>query len=539
MRTPRQVKGSSISTICRRANNGQVNNTVDGVTGETITYQYDSLKRLLTATSAIHGSTSWQENYTYDGFGNLTTMAPYPTLNMGVNWQTNQLTNGTGYDSYGNVTSLPAPSTTTMSYDVGNRMVNVNGAQLYAYDQGNQRVYYRNTSGVETIYLYGAGGQKLAAYQATVTSQAITLTFQSGNVYFAGKLVGAENNAVAVDGLGSVRWSAAGGGHTYYPYGVEYSTSSGDTEKYATYTRDSLTGFDYAMNRYYFSQWGRFMSPDPSWGSARPGLPQSWNRYWYANGDPVNNSDPSGLDGVCGPNGTWMGEGCSNYSSGPSSDINEAYNQYVSSLPWDTGDQAGMLPSPDPLPGWTSDAPNCGFGYGTVCIPYPVAGPPPPASPPAPELPTCSLEVESRPLDYWGFRNGSDLHGFLDFTSSTGSLIIEGLHTGNKLTAAGNGKPAQGTVDGAITGPFVCFALPILQLDVSNINAANITYGGLGPNSSSALRYMLQSTSFLTLYNGGPWYTIPMSMLATGYYVLLPGVETQAQVRGGGPVRHQ
>src|SRR5450755_3353202 len=298
MRTPRQVKGSSISTICRRANNGQVNNTVDGVTGETITYQYDSLKRLLTATSAIHGSTSWQENYTYDGFGNLTTMAPYPTLNMGVNWQTNQLTNGTGYDSYGNVTSLPPPSTTTMSYDVGNRMVNVNGAQVYAYDQGNQRVYYRNTSGVETIYLYGAGGQKLAAYQTTVASQAITLTFQSGNVYFAGKLVGAENNAVAVDGLGSVRWSAAGGGHTYYPYGVEYSTSSGDTEKYATYTRDSLTGFDYAMNRYYFSQWGRFMSPDQyksnNGGSGNPRDPGTWNRYAYTGDDPINRLDPSG-----------------------------------------------------------------------------------------------------------------------------------------------------------------------------------------------------------------------------------------------------
>src|SRR5450755_1641366 len=362
MRTPRQVKGSSISTICRRANNGQVNNTVDGVTGETITYQYDSLKRLLTATSAIHGSTSWQENYTYDGFGNLTTMAPYPTLNMGVNWQTNQLTNGTGYDSYGNVTSLPPPSTTTMSYDVGNRMVNVNGAQVYAYDQGNQRVYYRNTSGVETIYLYGAGGQKLAAYQTTVASQAITLTFQSGNVYFAGKLVGAENNAVAVDGLGSVRWSAAGGGHTYYPYGVEYSTSSGDTEKYATYTRDSLTGFDYAMHRYYFSQWGRFISPDPSWGSARPGLPQSWNRYWYANGDPVNNSDPSGLDGVCGPYGTWMGEGCYNYSSGPSADINEAYNQYVTTL----ADTIGWVAGEDPVAvlqaaaqNFSSPDPNC------------------------------------------------------------------------------------------------------------------------------------------------------------------------------------
>jgi hypothetical protein len=71
---------------------------------------------------------------------------------------------------------------------------------------------------------------------------------QNQNVYFGGKLISAEGNAVAVDRLGSVRWNAASGGHTYYPYGVEYSATTNDTEKYATYTRDTLTGLDYAMS---------------------------------------------------------------------------------------------------------------------------------------------------------------------------------------------------------------------------------------------------------------------------------------------------
>jgi hypothetical protein len=70
----------------------------------------------------------------------------------------------------------------------------------------------------------------------------------------------------------------------------------------------------------------------------------------------------------------------------------------------------------------------------------------------------------------------------------------------------------------------VCAALAILQLDVNQINSANITYGGLGPNSSSVLHYMLQSLSYLVLINGGSWYSIPTSMLLTGYYVSLPGV---------------
>ena len=80
-----------------------------------------------------------------------------------------------------------------------------------------------------------------------------------------------------------------------------------------------------------------------------------------------------------------------------------------------------------------------------------------------------------------------------------------------------NGAPAAGVDDGSITGPYVCAAQAILQLDVNQINGADITYHGLGgPNSSSVLHYMLQSLSYLNLINGGPWYSIPLSMILTG-----------------------
>jgi hypothetical protein len=67
---------------------------------------------------------------------------------------------------------------------------------------------------------------------------------------------------------------------------------------------------DYADQRYYASQYGRFNTPDPYAGSADPKTPWSWNRYGYTGGDPVNNNDPHGLDNVCGPDGTFDGEGC-------------------------------------------------------------------------------------------------------------------------------------------------------------------------------------------------------------------------------------
>jgi RHS repeat-associated protein len=63
------------------------------------------------------------------------------------------------------------------------------------------------------------------------------------------------------------------------------------------------------VQRYYSSIMGRFLTPDPykaGSGSGDPANPQSWNRYAYAYGDPVNLYDPNGLfacnPDVCGGN---------------------------------------------------------------------------------------------------------------------------------------------------------------------------------------------------------------------------------------------
>ena len=59
---------------------------------------------------------------------------------------------------------------------------------------------------------------------------------------------------------------------------------------------DSATLMDYADQRYYFNVNGRLMTPDPYAKSARLTDPQSWNRYAYTRGDPVNRFDPGGTD---------------------------------------------------------------------------------------------------------------------------------------------------------------------------------------------------------------------------------------------------
>ena len=87
---------------------------------------------------------------------------------------------------------------------------------------------------------------------------------------------------------------------SYYPYGEDKGTPlANDQFKYATSWRDSATSLDYADQRYYVNNFGRFMTPDPyraNNGEAGDSTdPSSWNKFSYTRGDPVNLYDPFGL----------------------------------------------------------------------------------------------------------------------------------------------------------------------------------------------------------------------------------------------------
>lgn len=119
------------------ANNGQMASQVQS--GETITYQYDSLKRLSSATS----SQGWGQGFSYDGFGNLTAKNALsgnpPVGSYGVDASTNRLT-GASYDANGNQLSAPY-GYVNAAYDVANRLTTatLNGTANYEYDPSNKR----------------------------------------------------------------------------------------------------------------------------------------------------------------------------------------------------------------------------------------------------------------------------------------------------------------------------------------------------------------------------------------------------------------
>jgi RHS repeat-associated protein len=58
----------------------------------------------------------------------------------------------------------------------------------------------------------------------------------------------------------------------------------------------SSRGLDYADQRFYTSQFGRFMSADRLRRSAKLNDSGSWNKYSYTRGDPVNRVDRQGME---------------------------------------------------------------------------------------------------------------------------------------------------------------------------------------------------------------------------------------------------
>jgi RHS repeat-associated protein len=98
---------------------------------------------------------------------------------------------------------------------------------------------------------------------------------------------------ISTDGTpGSPTYGQVIGQQGSYPFGESWYSSSGNEFVFTTYQRDSESGLDYAMARYYDSTAARFCSADPVSGQIND--PQTWDRYTYSRNDPIDLTDPSG-----------------------------------------------------------------------------------------------------------------------------------------------------------------------------------------------------------------------------------------------------
>jgi RHS repeat-associated protein len=229
---------------------------------------------------------------------------------------TNRVNNaGWSYDAAGNQVRALAPGGATFQrfqYDAANRLVkvkaddNVTVLATYTYGHTNDRLVGEE-GGVRTYYV-SQSGTVIAEY--TEVGGATLPSWSKSYVYFGNRLLSTRTpngggEAVQYhhpDRLGTRIVSNPANGTSFeqvsMPYGTAFnSESTGSTNRrFTTYDRSAVTGLDYAVNRQYDSQQGRFTQVDPlGMGAANLSDPQSLNMYTYCGNDPVNYSDPSGL----------------------------------------------------------------------------------------------------------------------------------------------------------------------------------------------------------------------------------------------------
>ncbi len=278
------------------ANDGRISAEINNGTGARVDYTYDQLNRLSTAVSRTGATTNWGLQFGYDIYGNRTSQtvtagsAPQSTFAFDNN---NRMI-GYSYDANGN--QLSTPDGGWLEYDADNRMSKwskpaTGATENYQYHPSGWRVWKGASYASGFFSLYGPGGQLLS--EGTSTHY----------VYFGGRLLytmsGSSRTAVYRDRLGSTRYTEnqqASLTRNYYPFSEEITATASDTYKFADTYRDSTSGLDYALNRYYSSNTGRFLTPDPlGAGAADAGDPRTWNRYTYAGNDPANYTDSQGL----------------------------------------------------------------------------------------------------------------------------------------------------------------------------------------------------------------------------------------------------
>jgi RHS repeat-associated protein len=210
------------------------------------------------------------------------------------------------YDSNGNMTN---DGSNTLVYDAENRVTSINSAaNEYVYDGNSLRVKKCAPTCASptsrTVYIF-SGSKVIAEYDNGAAVGSPTREYLYAGSSLLARIDGSTTKYYHQDHLSNRLTTDSSGtaleqkGH--FPFGEDWYQGT-DKLKFTTYERDSESGNDYAMARYYVNRLGRFSSPDPLAGDIAN--PESLNRYSYVLNDPLNLFDPTGMEYAC----HWEGE---------------------------------------------------------------------------------------------------------------------------------------------------------------------------------------------------------------------------------------
>ncbi len=355
------------------AGNANVTSAIDSING-TWAFTYDYLNRLSTA-NQNNGLNIC--SYGYDQLGNRTSQTATAGscgghLSLSYAGNNNRM-DGYTYDLAGN---LLGDGVHTYAYDAENRLISVDGGNTasYIYNAEGRRVQKKTAAQVE--YLYDVNGN-------IMTELSSTGVWNRGEVFANGQHLATYLGGTTgttyfdhADWLGTERARSNTSDAdcetiTNLPFGDSQSMSGTCADAnplhFTGQQWDSESGLHYFGARHYSSQFGRFMSPDPT-GIFLGNLndPQSLNLYSYVRNNPTSMTDPSGLQcdefdssdcGGCdfcigiGISIGWGGGGWGQTSPGPP--IYSPPN--VGTSP---NSPNGTLASDDPFSGETNGIPN-------------------------------------------------------------------------------------------------------------------------------------------------------------------------------------
>jgi hypothetical protein len=229
--------------------------------GRSAVYAYDQLSRLTAAVTS--GSTTyakWGLAWSYDRYGNrlaqnITAGTAYSNA-LSFSASNGALTNrpdGYSFDAAGNM--LGDGINTSLTYDQENRLTSINGgAATYMYE-GNRHRIKRVSGGTTTVYIF-AGSQVIAEYDNGAAPGSPSREYIYGDRGKVALISGTSVSYYHSDHL-SVRLTTNSSGSVgvqqgHYPFGELWYQTGGSTPFIFTgHNRDSESGNDYAMARYY------------------------------------------------------------------------------------------------------------------------------------------------------------------------------------------------------------------------------------------------------------------------------------------------
>jgi len=225
---------------------------------------------------------------------------------------------GWNYDAAGNQTRVQVPGGVwhRFQYDAANRLVRIKAddnttvLSSFTYGFDNKRLLTEE-NGTRT-YFAPSGG--LIAAEYTETGSSVVPVWSKSYVYLGDRLLstltptgsgGTLADFNHPDRLGT-RLVTNAQNTSYFeqvhlPFGtaLPHESTGATNRRFTTYERSpvaALQYLDYAVNRHYDNQQGRFTQVDPiGFEATDPIDPQTLNMYAYCVNDPVNAIDPDGL----------------------------------------------------------------------------------------------------------------------------------------------------------------------------------------------------------------------------------------------------